>query len=477
MKKLTILQINDSHSYLEPHPEVFYEASGLEIRNTGGYARIAALAEKFREEANGNLLFLDNGDTFHGTYEAVTSEGESMLPVLNLLGLNAMTFHWDIAYGPKRLLELSEKLTYPILAGNVFEKDTNKLFRQPYIVKEINDLKIGIIGLASNIIDKTMPPKFSEGLYFTMGDQELPRYIQELKDQGADLILLLSHLGYPQDVKILEKVSGIDVCISGHTHNRIDRLENVNGAIIMQSGSHGSFLGKLDLTVNENGIAQAAHELVTVHEDLAESQAMKKVIEAIMEPHREKLDVPVGETAVMLHRGTGLESPMDNLLLKALLNATGAQMAFSNGWRYGVPIRPGSITLRDLYHIIPVNPKVSTVTITGRELWDMLEENLENTYAKEAFDQMGGYVKRAMGIKAYIKIENNKGMRIQKLFAAGEAVQLEKAYQAVFVTEQGVPSKYGTDRKNLEISAIEALKNYLKQETFHLADTGSFVVV
>jgi len=298
-----------------------------------------------------------------------------------------------------------------------------------------------------------------------------------LRDQGADLVLLLSHLGYPQDVKMLQQHPGIDVCISGHTHNRIDRLEKVNGAYIMQSGSHGSFLGKLELTIGENGVVEATHELVTVHEDIEEHLAMKAIIEKVLEPHRDMLAGPVGQTNVMLHRNTGLESPMDNLLLKALLEATGAQLAFSNGWRYGVPIRPGVITLKDLYRIIPVNPKVSTVTLTGNELWNMLEENLENTYSKEAFSQMGGYVKRAMGIKAYIKIENSKGTRIQKLFAAGEAVLPDKTYRAVFVTEQGVPAKFGTDRKNLDISAIHALENYLKKETFSLAETGSFVVV
>ena len=127
MKKLTILQLNDTHSYLEPHHEVFYGPEGLYLKKVGGFARIAGLVGQIRRETDHDVLFFDNGDTIHGTYEAVKSKGEIMIPVLQKLSLDAMTFHWDIAYGPDRLLEIADQLPYPILAGNVFYKDTDKL--------------------------------------------------------------------------------------------------------------------------------------------------------------------------------------------------------------------------------------------------------------------------------------------------------------------------------------------------------------
>jgi S-sulfosulfanyl-L-cysteine sulfohydrolase len=154
---------------------------------------------------------------------------------------------------------------------------------------------------------------------------------------------------------------------------------------------------------------------------------------------KDELAEVVGETSTALNRGTSLESTMDNFLLQALLESTGAQLAFSNGWRYGAPIVPGQITLNDLYNIIPMNPPVSTVEITGKELKEMLEENLERTFSCDAYNQMGGYVKRCLGLNVYFKIENPAGNRIQKLFVGNEEIQSDKYYSATFVTMQGVP--------------------------------------
>lgn len=476
-KELTILQVNDTHSYLELHNELYYGADGIRMGKAGGYARIQSLVARIREEREGKVLFLDNGDSFHGTYEAVETKGACMVPVLNRLGLDAMTFHWDIAYGPAALKDLGSQLSYPILAINVFRKDTKELFFEPYLMKEINGIKVGIIGIASNMVDKTMPPSYGEGLVFTLGKEELPGWIEKVKEEGAELVVMLSHLGFPQDVQMVKDVEGIDVCISGHTHNRLRAPEVVNGTYIIQSGSQGSFLGHMDLTLDENGISSLRHELLDVSEDVPEDEEMKALVHRTMAPYREKLDARVGETLVDLHRGTSLESPTDNLILSALLHVSGAEAAFSNGWRYGAPVPKGEVTLRDLYNIIPVNPPVSTVEMTGAEMYEMIEANLESTYAKDPFNQLGGYLKRALGIRVYIKIENAKGSRIQKFFVGREELDLEKTYKVAFVTQQGVPEKFGKNRKNMDVSAVDALKIYLATIRFDLNHAGTFIVV
>lgn len=476
-KELTILQVNDTHSYLELHNELFYGADGIRMGKAGGYARIQSLVSGIRKEREGKVLFLDNGDSFHGTYEAVETKGACMVPVLNRLGLDAMTFHWDTAYGPAALKDLGSQLSHPILAINVFRKDTKELFFEPYLMKEINGMKVGIIGIASNMVDKTMPPSYSEGLVFTLGKEELPGWIEKVKEEGAELVVMLSHLGFPQDVQMVKDVKGIDVCISGHTHNRLRAPEVVNGTYIIQSGSQGSFLGHMDLTLDENGISSLRHELLDVSEDVPEDEEMKALVDRTMEPYREKLDARVGETLVDLHRGTSLESPTDNLILSALLQVSGAEAAFSNGWRYGAPVPKGEVTLRDLYNIIPVNPPVSTVEMTGADMYEMIEANLESTYAKDPFDQLGGYLKRALGIRVYIKIENAKGSRIQRFFVGKEELDLEKTYKVAFVTQQGVPEKFGKNRKNMDVRAVDALKTYLATTRFDLNHAGTFIVV
>lgn len=162
---------------------------------------------------------------------------------------------------------------------------------------------------------------------------------------------------------------------------------------------------------------------------------------------------------------------MDNLLLQSLLDLTGAQMAFSNGWRYGAPVVPGPVTMNDLWNIIPVNPPVSMCDLSGDELRTMMEENLERTFARDPYEQMGGSVKRCLGMNAYVKIENPHGQRVQELFvrrAGGsglERVKPDEIYRTVFVTSQGVPTKYGTNREKLDVRAIEALRRYLQRES------------
>ena len=152
---------------------------------------------------------------------------------------------------------------------------------------------------------------------------------------------------------------------------------------------------------------------------------------------------------------------MDNLLLQALQGETGAEVAFSNGWRYGAPIPPGPITLNDLWNIIPVNPPVSTCDLTGEEIWDMMEENLEHTFARNPYDQMGGYVKRCLGLNLYAKIENPAGQRVQQIFVGGRPLRREQVYHAAYVTSQGVPKEYGAHHEQIGGRASDALRRYL----------------
>ena len=125
--KLTILQINDTHGYLEPHPELFWQGDKAEYRLSGGYARLLTIFKQVRLERNGAVIALDNGDTFHGTFHAVHSEGRAFIDPVNLLGLDAWTVHWDFAYGPDRMCELAAKLNHPLLASNCYQIDTGEL--------------------------------------------------------------------------------------------------------------------------------------------------------------------------------------------------------------------------------------------------------------------------------------------------------------------------------------------------------------
>ena len=477
-KKFTIVQMNDSHAYFDLHQEMFWEGDHAVYRKAGGYARIAALLKQIRADSP-DCLFCDCGDTFQGTFPAQETQGKALIPILNSMGIDAMTAHWEFAYGPEVFQQRVAELNYPMLAINIFDKVTNKPVYPLYIVKEVGGLRIGLVGIASNIIDKTMPPLYSEGIYFTLGKDELPPIINILQTkEKVDLIILVSHLGFPQDLKLLSEVQGIDICLSGHTHNRLSKPVLTGKTIVIQSGCHGSFLGRLDVEVNDGKIIDYRHQLIEVEASIKPDPEVEKLVKEALAPFNDELTEIVGETATALNRGTTLESTMDNFLLQVLLENTGAQLAFSNGWRFGAPVIPGKITMNDLYNMIPMNPPVSTVELTGEEIRSMLEENLERTFSCDPYKQMGGYVKRSLGLNVYFKIENPAGQRIQKIFIGKEEAKSGLYYTAAFVTMQGVPEKYGRNRKNSSELIINAMRKFLgSHSTLNTELRGTFVVI
>lgn len=458
-RHLTLLQVNDLHGYLEPHPEAFRGRGKFNYRTCGGLARIASIFKRVRAERPGEVLALDNGDTFHGTFVAGQSRGEAMLPLMNALAFDAMTLHWEFAYGPVQVRKLAAGLAYPTLASNIYDKVSDRLAFDPCCVIERGGLRIGIIGIASNIVDKSMPPSYSEGVRFTLGNSELPGHIERLRRvDKVDLVLVLSHLGFAQDARLATEVAGIDALISGHTHNRLHRPVWVGRTPIIQSGCHGSFVGRLDLTVDGGQVVDVRHELICVDEQIEPDAEMAARVEAAVAPHRAFLGQVVGRAHSPLDRATSLEASMDNVLLDAIAAAAGTRLAFSNGWRYGAPILPGAVTMEHLWNIVPTHPPISTVELTGEELRAMLEANLERTYSPDPYSQMGGFVKRCRGLNLYFKMENPKGHRIEDLLVDGAPLQPGRLYRAAMLGEQGVPMKYGSNRRKIAIDAIESLQ-------------------
>lgn len=273
---LTIIQMNDGHSYLEPHQELFWYGDHAIYRKAGGYSRMAFLINQAR--AQGQTLAFDCGDTIHGTYPAVKAQGQALVPILNAMGFEAMTAHWDFAFGPDRLKEIAGQLKYPILVVNCYDKSTGDLAFEPYVIRDVGGMRIGIIGIASNIIDKTMPPHFSKGLRFTLGTDELPEHIKVLERERTDLMLVISHLGFPLDIQLASDVDGIDLILSAHTHNRLYEPASVNGTMLIQSGSQGSFLGRLDLEVEGGRIVSRRHQFLAVVENVVPDPEVEELV-------------------------------------------------------------------------------------------------------------------------------------------------------------------------------------------------------
>lgn len=478
--ELTLLQLNDLHGYLAPHPELVWTAEGPTFPRLGGLARVRTLFDRVRSERPGAVLAFDNGDTFHGTHAAVSTKGQALVPAIDSLGLDAMTAHWEFAWGPEHVEQLARQLEHPLLAANCYrEADGSRPFPAT-VALEAAGLRVGVIGLAATIIDKTMPQHFSEGLRFTDGPAEARDEAARLRREGADLIVVLSHLGFPQDLELAREVPGIDVILSGHTHNRLSAPATVGDILVIQSGCHGSFIGRLDLSVEDGRVTGHRHELIAVDDSLPEEPTTARLVAEALEAS-DDLSRVVGETPRALHRLTALDAPMDDVLLAAIARAAGTDIAFSNGWRYGAPVPPGPVTLEDLWNIVPVDPVVSTVELTGAEILEMMETALERTYSRQPFGQRGGYLKRFRGLTIHAKLENPQGHRIVEAFTGATALQPGRSYPVAFITAQGVPPELGRNRRDLELRAVAALERWFSApewtEAGELLGVGRLVVV
>ena len=464
MKDLTILQINDLHGYLAPHAEMFALGHENDLRSGGGLARMATLFRTIRREVGDGVIALDNGDTFHGTMAAVHTRGEALMGPIRTLGLDGMTVHWELAYGLERMREIAERLPYPVLAAN-YHQSGAALGLRPFTIIERGGVRIGIIGLAAVVARHLLPPDARRELEPTMGEADLRTLIPSLRrDHAAALIIVLSHLGFPQDCKLAATVPGIDVLLSGHTHNRLAAPAVVNDTLIMQSGAHGSFVGRLDLRVTPDGVADWAHVLMPVDDSVEPDIAVEALVDDALGPFAKARATVVGETTCTLHRYAMIESTMDNLLLDATAAAAATTVALSNGWRYGAPIAPGPLTEWDLWNIVPANPPVSVVTLTGRQLRELFEQNIEATFACDPWEQRGGYLKRCRGVALLLKLENPVGHRIQQLTVSGQRLSDGDTVDAAFLGEQAVPLDAGRDQRTLGISAVEALAQFVRAQ-------------
>ncbi|EGA90960.1 5'-Nucleotidase domain protein [Planococcus donghaensis MPA1U2] len=397
------------------------------------------------------------------------------MPILEKMPIDGFVpGNWDYAYGKKQLQKLTKKLQFPALACNVMDDETRDVFLTPYTIKKLNGITIGVIGLTYPYVDITMPPDFSEGLYFTKGVEEVREAVEALQDQ-VDVIVLLSHMGLPLDVKLVSLVDGIDIVLSGHSHDRVHEPIIQNNTHIVQAGSSSSFLGRLDVNFEDGAILDIQYELIVIDEQFEEDQEIKRLVEELLVEYEKERSFIAGETKTLLHRMTLEEAPMDKLITDAYLSSLECDAAFSHGWRYGHPIATGPVTLYDLYTIIPTNPELFTLELTGQQLLDALEHNLEQVYSSDPFEQKGGYVLRSSGINMTYKPYNPKGHRIQTLQIADSTLQRDKTYRVVGGGSQSF--KNHEDKKNYQgVFAIDVIQSYIKDHGPYKIPTTANVI-
>ena len=413
----------------------------------GGVAHIASMIKRIKAERHNKVLYIDGGDTLQGSATALWSRGEDMVRVLNLLGCDVMTGHWEFTYPEERVLELIKMMNFPFVAQNVHEATWGDPIFKPYVIKSVNGLSVAVIGQAFPYTPIANPRRFIPNWSFGIKDENMQKIVDEVRAKGVDLVIVLSHNGCDVDKKMASRVKGIDVIFGGHTHDGIPRPIVVGKTLVVNSGCYGKFLSRMDLEVKNKKIVDYSFRLIPVMSGMIEPDPdMSKLVDEIRRPHSERLNEILGHTETVLYRRGNLDGTFDDLICEALIDHYDAEFALSPGFRWGRTVLPGPITADDVYSQTAITYANTYKTrIKGSDLKDILEDIADNIFNPDPYKQQGGDMVRSAGLSYTIKVNEKMGNRIQDLKVRGRDVHPDKEYTMTgwaSMAEQSGPPVY-----------------------------------
>jgi sulfur-oxidizing protein SoxB len=406
----------------------------------GGYAHLATLVKRVQSERPGKTLMLDGGDTLQGSATSLWSRGLDMLDATNQLGVEVFTAHWEFVFGIDRVKELfgdREKrglFKGDFVAQNVKNATWGDPVFHPYTIKEVGEIKVGVIGQAFPYTPISHPQRFVPDLTFGIQEDGIQKLVNELRDvKKVDLIVLLSHNGLYVDLKLAGRVKGIDVILGGHTHDGVPKPVVIGKTLVVNSGAHGKFLSRLDLDVRGGRLVDSRYKLIPVlSQHIPEDPEMAALIRKIRAPHEAKLAEKVAVSESLLYRRGNFNGSFDEIILDALLKRHDAQVAFSPGFRWGITVLPGqTITLEDVYsHTSLTYPNSWVRELTGEDIKTIMEDVADNLFNKDPYYRQGGDMVRMGGLSYTIDPEKNIGERITEIMVGGKPLQAAKKYKA-----------------------------------------------
>src|SRR3954469_20726659 len=399
----------------------------------GGVDRLATLIKAIRAERGDKVLLLDGGDTWQGSYTALQTRGADMVRIMNALKPDAMTGHWEFTYGAKRVEELVKQLAFPFLAGNVKEATWGDPVFQSSAVFERGGLRIGVIGQAFPYTPVANPRYLIPDWSFGIEEDKLAANVEKLRADKVDLVVLLSHNGFDVDRKLAARVKGIDVILTGHTHDALPAPVKVGDTLLVAAGSHGKFLARLDLEVRDRRIQAYEFRLIPVLSDaIAPDAEVAALIGEVRAPHRDTLDKVLGRTESLLYRRGNFNGTFDDLICRALLTEREAEIALSPGFRWGSTLLPGQeITGDDLFNQTAITyPAAYRTEMTGAYLKEVLEDVADNLFNPDPYYQQGGDMVRAGGPAYTPTYDKPVGQRISDmvLLRTGEKIDAGRKY-------------------------------------------------
>ena len=415
-----------------------FESAARRYGKVGGFAHIATLVNRLRAQRPGALL-LDGGDTWQGSATSLWTGAQDMVDASKLLGVDVMTGHWEFTYGAARVKEVIAKDfagKTDFVAQNVATVDFGDPVFKPYVIRELNGVPVAIIGQAFPYTPIANPRHFVPEWTFGIQEERLQKVVLEARKRRAQVVVLLSHNGADTDLKLASRVTGIDAILGGHTHDAIPEpiaIKNAGGTtIVTNAGSNGKFLAVLDIDVRAGRMSGYRYRLLPVFANLLPPDpAMEELIRRHRAPYAAKLAEKLAVSDTLLYRRGNFSGTFDQLILDALMEAKGAQIAFSPGFRWGTTILPGeAITLEHVMDQTAVTYPYTTVTaMTGEAIKSILEDVCDNLFNPDPYYQQGGDMVRVGGMRYSVDPTQKIGSRISGMMLNDRPIEAGRTYK------------------------------------------------
>lgn len=483
---LNILQTTDVHCQVHPHDELFWENDKAVFRKTGGYAHLSTFLMEERKK-NSNTFLIDTGDMFQGSELSVKTTGEAITPILNALNYDLyIPGNWEVIYYKKAMQKLLGSLHAPKICTNMYhdlgEGKRGELIFQPYEIWEVKGVKIGFLAYTDPLVPLRQSPNYSKGIIYTRPEDNLAHYVDVLRNQEqCAFVILLSHLGLSQQIHLsnLEVCQGVDYILGGDTHERIRKPIEGKFAKVVEPGAFGSFVGRLQLTIEGGKVVSDKYDLVEIESDkFAADPEIESLINDREKPFKEDIYQIVGYSKVPLYRYFVIENTIDTLILDALkYNVPGADIVLSNGFRFCPPsVTPdhtGNIPITNgfIFDMLPVDSTIRTGEVTGKQILDWLEKELNNVFARNAAERFGGWMIKFKGMKISFYAFAEKGNRVKEVKVGKEILNPDKVYKICACERDGDPEdmlcriRGVKNAQNTSMTLHGAMKQYLQKNS------------
>lgn len=416
------------------HTMVDYVDMARVYGKLGGLDRTATLVNAIRaDRGDDKVLLLDGGDTWQGSYTALKTNGQDMVECMGLLKPDAMVGHWEFTLGAERVMEIVESLPYPFLASNIVDTDWEEPVFESTAMYDKGGVKVAVIGQAMPYTPIANPRWMFPEWSFGLRTERLQQNVDQARDDGAEVVVLLSHNGFDVDRKMAATIRGIDVILTGHTHDAVPEALKIENTLVLSSGSHGKYLGRVDLEVKNGKVVDYNSTLIPVFSDvIAPDPEMAALIDQVRGPYETEVNRVIGKTESLLYRRGNFNGTWDDLICAGIMEERDTQLAFSPGFRWGTTLLPGQeITIDDLYSETAMSyPSVYRLEFSGTQIKEIMEDVCDNLFNKDPFFQQGGDMVRVggLGYTCYPNNEMHDRIHDMTLLATGEPIEAGKKY-------------------------------------------------